>query len=73
MSGLNSYDDKRRKSQRRRNHIAKDLHTEKYGPRIRESKRQHMIDELHRKEMDVSGFDEEDYHFFKELGLGTKE
>lgn len=67
MSGMKHYSPKERRSVRRRNHIARDLRTVKYGPRIRESKRQHIIDELHREEM------EDDYHFFKELGFGDKE
>ena len=67
MSGLQRYYGKQRREQRRRNHVARDLYTPKYGPRIRESKRQHLIDDLHRKDL------EEDYHFFKETGLAPKE
>jgi hypothetical protein len=67
MSGLRSFGAKQRREVRRRNHIARDLRTPKYGPRIRESKRQHLIDELHRREMD------EDYHDARELGLTSKE
>ena len=52
---------------KQRNPIARDLVTgAKYGPRIRETKRQHMIDELHRQEAD------EEYWFYKELGLTGK-
>lgn len=53
--------------QHKRNPVARDLAGAKYGPRIRETKRQHMIDELHRQECD------EEYWFWKELGLGNKE
>lgn len=67
MSGLNNFDGKQRRSARRRNHFLKDLNTTKYRNRIRESKRQHLIDDIHREEM------EEQYHFFKELGVGEKE
>lgn len=67
MSGMNHYSEKQRKAQRRRNHIAKDLGSAKYRNRIRESNRQHMIDELHREEM------EDAYHFYKEIGFGPKE
>lgn len=67
MSGMNHYDEKQRKAQRRRNHIAKDLEDRKYRNRIRESNKQHLIDELHKGEM------EDAYHFFKKLGFGDKE
>lgn len=67
MSGMNHYDEKQRKAQRRRNHIAKDLADTKYRNRIRDSNRQHLIDEVHREEV------EEAYHFFKDLGFGEKE
>ena len=68
MSGLNGYEGKQRKETRRRNHIAKDLRTPKYGPRIREVKRQHLIDEYHEKEC------EEDLaEFMGRLGIGAKE
>lgn len=67
MSGSNKFLDKQRRAFRRRNHFAKDLEDLKYRNRIRESKRQHLIDEIHREEI------EEAYHFFKEIGLGEKE
>ena len=67
MSGLNSVERKQRRAQRRRNHIAKDLRTPKFGPRIKESKRQHLIDEIHQHEIDA------EYHFYKELGMAGKE
>ena len=67
MSGLKGCPPKQRREVRRRNHIARDLRTPKYGPRIRESKKQHLIDELHRQEM------EDEYHFYKDLGLASKQ
>ncbi len=36
--GMNSYDAKQRRKMRRRNHIAKDLGTTKYRPRIKPPK-----------------------------------
>lgn len=68
MSGLNTYDSKQRREVRRRNHVAKDLLTPKYAPRVREVKKHHMIDELH--EQDAN---DDLYWFFKELGLSNKE
>lgn len=68
MSGMNHFDGKQRKATRRRNHIAKDLRTPKYGPRIRELKKQHLIDEYHEQEA------EEDLaEFLGLLGVGPKE
>ena len=67
MSGLNSYEQKQRRAQRRRNHIAKDLYTPKYGPRIRESKRQHLLDEIYDREL------EDEYELYRRMGLTTKE
>lgn len=34
MTGLNRYSEKDRRKQRRRNHIARDLRTAKYRPRV---------------------------------------
>lgn len=68
MPGLQRYGAKQRRAVRRRNHIARDLRTPKYGPRIRESKRQHLIDELHDEEAAM-----EAYEFEKGLGLVSKE
>jgi hypothetical protein len=34
MTGLNKFDDKRRREMRRKNHIALDLRTPKYKPRV---------------------------------------
>lgn len=65
MSGLNKVGEKQRRSVRRRNHIAKDLRTPKYDPRVIPSKRQHLIDEAHRREID------EEYAFYKKLGLSS--
>ena len=67
MSGLRSYGEKQRRQVRRRNHVARDLHTPKYGPRIKESNKHHQIDELHEKDAE-----EELYWFMKELGFGEK-
>jgi hypothetical protein len=70
MSGLNGVGRKQRRELRRRNHVARDLLTPKYGPRIRESNKHHLIDELHEQEAD-----EEIYDYFddKEMGLAGKE
>lgn len=65
MSGLRGVPPKQRREVRRRNHIARDLYTRKYQPRIRESKRQHLIDELHEKDAD--------YELLQLLGLTSKE
>ncbi len=54
------------KEHARRNFIAKDLGTEKYALRVKEVKKKHLIDELHRDEMD------EDYWKYK-LGMAPKE
>lgn len=67
MSGMNHFESKQRRAVRRRNHIARDLRTPKYGPRIKESKKQHMIDELHEREA------EDDYEHYKRIGLTAKE
>ena len=68
MNGMRSYGTKERRAVRRRNHIARDLRTPKYGPRIRESKRQHLIDELHARDVE-----EELGEFMGRLGIGPKE
>lgn len=39
MVGLNKYDDKRRREMRRRNHVARDLRTPKYTPRVKQPKK----------------------------------
>ena len=67
MKGLNGFSQKQRRAQRRRNHIARDLRTPKYGPRIKESKKQHLIDEAHQRDA------EEEYWFYKTIGMTTKE
>lgn len=51
----------------RRNMIAKDLYTPKYGPRIRETNRRHMIDVLHEQEA------EEDLFEALKMGISSKE
>ncbi len=68
MSGLNHFEGKQRKATRRRNHIAKDLTELKYRNRIRESIRQHLIDECHEREAE-----EELSEFMGKLGYGSKE
>lgn len=65
MPGMKGVPDKQRRAQRRRNHVARDLYTPKYGPRIKPSKRQHLIDEQIERELD--------YDILKELGLTSKE
>lgn len=46
--GMNSYDEKQKRSQRRRNHYARDLLTPKYKQRVIESRRdgddKHWVD-----------------------------
>jgi hypothetical protein len=39
MSGLNKFNDKDKRRQRMRNHIARDLRTPKYKPRVVEPKK----------------------------------
>lgn len=68
MPGWRGVPSKQRREFRRRNHIARDLRTPKYGPRIKESKRRHLINELHEQEAD-----EEVYELLKDIGLGAKE
>lgn len=68
MSGWRGVPPKQRRAFRRRNHVARDLYTPVYGPRIKEPKRNHLRDELEEKEMA-----EEAYDFVKSLGLTTKE
>ena len=68
MSGMDRTTRKQRREVRRRNHVARDLYTPKYGPRIRETKRQHLIDELHEQEIE-----EELDEFLGKLGIGAKE
>lgn len=38
MAGLNKFGDKRKREQRRRNHIARDLRTKKYRKQVIEKK-----------------------------------
>lgn len=68
MPGWRAVPPKERREFRRRNHIARDLHTSKYRARIKESKRRHLIDELHEQDAE-----EELYEFEKEIGLAPKE
>lgn len=68
MPGWRSVPNKDRREFRRRNHVARDLRTPKYGPRIRETKRQYLIDEIEAEEAE-----REAYEFQKEIGLGSKE
>lgn len=71
MSGLRSVEQKRRRAVRRINHVAKDLRLPQYGPRIRDTNRKHLIDELHEEEAEDEIYDF--YHEDKELGLTSKE
>jgi len=74
MTGWRAVPAKQRRAFRRRNHFARDLYTPKYGPRGKESKKKHLIDEIEEHEMDVeaaSAHDEYDLH--KDLGLTSKE
>lgn len=77
MPGWRSVPNKQRREFRRRNHIARDLHSGKYGPRIRESKRRHWIDEAIERDLDEEMQEyldkEEEYWFDKEMGLASKE
>lgn len=48
MAGLNKYSDKEKREMRRRNHIARDLRTPKFKPRVIEKRR---------KENDIEDFE----------------
>ena len=65
MSGLRGVPPKQRREVRRRNHVALDLYTRKYQPHIRESNRQHLIDEVQQREAE--------YELLQLLGLASKE
>lgn len=67
MKGLRHYSPKEQRAVRRRNHIHRDLRTPKYEPRIKEVKKQHLLDEIAEREA------EEEYWFLKELGLSSKQ
>lgn len=71
MTGWRGVPEKQRRELRRRNHIARDLRTPKYNPRVRESNRQHLIDELH--EQEARQAIEDDYEWLRRLGLTCKE
>lgn len=74
MTGWRGVPAKQRRAFRRRNHVARDLYTPKYGPRIKEGKREHLIDEIEAKEMSLEAREAEDeYHLLKEMGLTSKE
>lgn len=45
MGGMNKVDPKLRREQRRRNHIARDLHKSKYHQRVIEDKRRKSEDD----------------------------
>lgn len=66
MHGLKHYEPKQRRSVRRRNHLAKDLATPKYAPRVVEEKRTHKLDAIRKRDA------EEEYHFYKTLGLSSR-
>lgn len=44
MPGMNSYDDKRKRAMRRRNHIARDLADKKYRQRVKNKKQTVPLD-----------------------------
>lgn len=69
MTGWRAVPVKQRRAVRRRNHIARDLRTPKYGQRVKESNKHHLIDEIEVQEMD----DEAEYWLKHEIGLTTKE
>lgn len=74
MTGWRAVPAKQRRAFRRRNHFARDLYTPKYGPKIREGKREHLIDEIEEHEMYLEARDAEDeYHLLREMGLTSKE
>lgn len=62
-------------SHKRRNMIARDLYTPKYGPRIRDTNRRHMIDELKEQEAEdeADRYLHGEYDYHKDLGLAGKE
>jgi hypothetical protein len=83
MTGWRAVPAKQRREFRRRNHIARDLRTPKYHQRIKEEKREHIIEELERQEAErearasYDGFDwgsDDDYNWFRDnVGVVTKE
>jgi hypothetical protein len=83
MTGWRGVPAKQRREFRRRNHIARDLRSPKYGPRIKEDKKDHLIEELEIQEAEREarnpfddfdwGFDD-DYNWLRDnVGVVTKE
>ena len=70
MPGWRGIPSKQRREFRRRNHIARDLRTPKYGPRIKEPKKKHLIEELTETELDE---ELDSYELGKDMGLASKE
>lgn len=66
--GMRGYNQKERRKVRMQNHVARDLNTPKYHQRIREVKKNHLIEELVQQELD-----EELYDFRKDMGLTSRE
>ena len=77
MPGWRGIPSKQRREFRRRNHIARDLHSPKYGPRIKEPKKKHLVEELAERDLndEMQEFldKEAEYQFEHELGLAPKE
>jgi len=74
MTGWRAVPAKQRRAFRRRNHIARDLYTPKFGPKIKEGKRNHLIDNIEEHEMEIEAKEAEDqYHLLKDMGLTSKE
>lgn len=74
MTGWRGVPAKQRRAVRRRNHIARDLRTPKYGPRIKESNKHRLIDEIEVQEAELEARDAQDYyHLDQEMGLTSKE
>lgn len=60
MTGINKYDGKLKREQRRRNHIARDLKSDKYHQRA--------VPNIDKKRQTIDNSNEEDY-FFVEVYL----
>src|SRR5258705_11577901 len=66
MTGWRAVPAKQRRAFRRRNHIARDLYTPPFGPKIRESNKQHLIDELHEEDIKEELKEVDDIAFYWE-------
>ena len=89
MTGWRAVPAKQRRAFRRRNHFARDLYTPKYGPRVKEGKKNHLIEELKDKDIEEELKEVDDMDFYwennpvdehgelydlhKDLGLTSKE